>query len=80
MMKVCRTCGREIESACASCDYVRAVRAERKRQRQRRERNRRARINRKVRESALRDCGLVKVRGALGGTYWIERNACGKVE
>ena len=25
---------------------------------------------RKARDEAYRDCGLVKVRGALGGTYW----------
>lgn len=25
---------------------------------------------RRERESAMKDCGLVKVRGALGGTYW----------
>jgi len=25
---------------------------------------------RKARDSAMRDLGLVKVRGALGGTYW----------
>lgn len=25
---------------------------------------------RKWKENAMRDCGLVKVRGALGGTYW----------
>ncbi|MFA5424817.1 MAG: hypothetical protein WC374_13265 [Phycisphaerae bacterium] len=30
----------------------------------------RARANRKAREAAYRDCGMVKVRGALGGTYW----------
>ena len=26
--------------------------------------------NRKSREQAYKDCGLVKVKGALGGTYW----------
>ncbi|MDQ1291959.1 MAG: hypothetical protein QG615_1769 [Nitrospirota bacterium] len=25
---------------------------------------------RKARDEAYRSCGLVKVRGALGGTYW----------
>ena len=30
----------------------------------------RANVNRKAREQAMRDCGLVKVRGALGGVYW----------
>ena len=36
----------------------------------RRKRNARARRNRQARESSLRSCGLVKVRGALGGIYW----------
>jgi hypothetical protein len=32
----------------------------------------RAKANRarKVRDQAYRDCGMVKVRGSLGGTYW----------
>jgi hypothetical protein len=34
------------------------------------ERNRRAKANRRAREDALKSCGLVKVRGALGGVYW----------
>jgi hypothetical protein len=42
---------------CPACQKARARRA-------------RARENRKARESALRDHGMVKVRGALGGTYW----------
>lgn len=29
-----------------------------------------ARENRKAREQAYRSCGLVKVKGTLGGTYW----------
>lgn len=33
-------------------------------------RNKRANRNRKMRDSLMRDFGLVKVRGALGGTYW----------
>lgn len=33
-------------------------------------RNKRARENRKLREDLLRSCGLTKVRGNLGGTYW----------
>lgn len=28
------------------------------------------RLTRKSRDQAMRDLGLVKVRGALGGTYW----------
>ena len=27
-------------------------------------------FNRRARDQAMRDIGLVKVRGALGGTYW----------
>jgi hypothetical protein len=27
-------------------------------------------VNRKARDQAYRDCGLVKVHGGLGGTYW----------
>jgi len=30
----------------------------------------RANNNRKAKDQAMRDCGLVKVRGALGGIYW----------
>ena len=63
-MKFCKTCGVEIcipdgENYCASCQEARgqAKRARAKRARQ-------------ERESVLRDLGLVKVRGALGGTYW----------
>ena len=26
--------------------------------------------SRKIREEIMRDLGLVKVRGAMGGTYW----------
>jgi len=32
--------------------------------------NARASASRKAREQAYKDCGLVKVKGALGGTYW----------
>ena len=34
------------------------------------QRNKAARENRQSREQVMRDCGLVKVKGALGGTYW----------
>jgi hypothetical protein len=30
----------------------------------------RARANRKAREEVMKSLGLVKVKGALGGTYW----------
>jgi hypothetical protein len=33
-------------------------------------RNKRARENRRERDKAMRSIGLVKVHGALGGTYW----------
>ena len=64
-MKVCGVCGDEIasrdgENICPACEA-----AERDwKKRQRRANQRRAR------EDALRSLGLVKVRGALGGTYW----------
>lgn len=29
-----------------------------------------ANINRRMREDVMRSCGLTKVRGAMGGTYW----------
>jgi uncharacterized Zn finger protein (UPF0148 family) len=64
MGKVCAICGEEIgtkdgENVCRTCEdnTSKAKRAK-------------ARANRKARESVLRDCGLVKVRGAMGGTYW----------
>ena len=34
------------------------------------EKAQKARERRKAREEAYRSCGLVKVKGALGGTYW----------
>lgn len=35
-----------------------------------RHKTKRASINRTAREEAYRSCGLIKVKGALGGTYW----------
>jgi len=64
-MKVCSVCGDEIatkdgENRCAVCeDEVQSF-----------VRKAKARARRRAREELLRDCGLVKVRGALGGTYW----------
>jgi predicted RNA-binding Zn-ribbon protein involved in translation (DUF1610 family) len=65
-MKVCAHCGIEIatrdgENLCPVCDGTEG---------KRRKRNARARANRRARECALESCGLVKVRGALGGVYW----------
>lgn len=61
-MKVCEVCGEEIdqkdgENRCPSCEEKQRISARRKAQR-------------KAREDALRSIGLVKVRGALVGTYW----------
>lgn len=60
-MKVCNKCGVEYEgrdgnNTCPDCEKGKG--------------KRRASADRKARESALRDCGLVKVRGAMGGVYW----------
>ena len=61
-MKSCEKCGVEIstkdgENRCQECEEGRKLTAKRK-------------AARKDREDALRSCGLVKVRGALGGVYW----------
>ena len=58
-MKVCEKCGDEIctkdgDNCCEACDGKRV----------------RRNAIRREREQAMRDLGLVKVRGALGGTYW----------
>ena len=63
-MKVCERCSVEIDTRdgdnmCAACDDVEhGLRAIAKSAR------------RKEMDRAMRDLGLVKVRGALGGTYW----------
>jgi len=54
----CRECKQFRE--CANKDDLQCATRKRKR------RN----AARKAREQAMRDCGLVKVRGALGGVYW----------
>lgn len=64
-MKVCEHCGDEIctrdgENKCRQCE--RASRGKRKLFEKS--------IERIAREYALESCGLVKVRGAMGGTYW----------
>jgi len=60
-MKVCETCGDEIgtkdgENKCDDCERNRKRKAAAQRRRER--------------DQVMRDCGLVKVRGAMGGTYW----------
>ena len=62
-MKVCEVCGEEIstrdgDNRCQACEDATASK------------RRKARQQRKERDQVLRDCGLVKVRGAMGGTYW----------
>ena len=63
-MKFCTTCGVEIdtrdgENMCPACDA--GLTAKKKAA---------AKEARAAREEALRSCGLKKVKGALGGTYW----------
>lgn len=66
-MKVCENCEVEIggkdgvDNLCPTCEE-----AETKRSR----RNARRRANARARREAFRACGMVKVKGALGGTYW----------
>ena len=59
-MKVCNRCGKEIttkggDNTCRACKENPV---------------RRVKATRKEREDMLRSCGLTKVKGALGGTYW----------
>ena len=63
-MKVCGRCGEEIatkdgDNYCQPCDDMEDVRKRRK-----------TSLSRKQRDDVMRSLGLVKVRGALGGTYW----------
>ncbi len=72
-MKTCRDCGIEIctrdrDNRCARCENIADIN-EGPNPQIKHER-RQARWNRAEREHVLRDLGLVKVRGALGGTYW----------
>ena len=71
-MKVCEKCGGDIsgykdgENICHDCQTVYDT------SRDNVNKQRRAIANRQRREraDAMRSLGLVKVRGALGGTYW----------
>jgi hypothetical protein len=61
-MKVCERCGEEIggkdgDNLCVECEKTDG-------------RRRRATYLRRERDRVMRDLGLVKVHGALGGTYW----------
>jgi len=67
-MKVCENCGGEIatkdgDNLCALCDLNDAGLSKRKVVGRRK-------ANRQAREAVLSSLGLVKVKGALGGTYW----------
>lgn len=62
MVAYCLRCGDMFDKGRSKSDLCPACR--------RRDARIRAAHNRKARESILRDCGLVKVRGALGGVYW----------
>lgn len=59
-MKACEKCGDEIatkdgDNRCARCDD---------------KARKGASARRREKDALLRSCGLTKVRGALGGTYW----------
>ena len=70
-MKVCEICGREIaaidgENQCIPCEEPSEAPPNSRLAKTRAE----ARQRRRERDQVMRDLGLVKVRGALGGTYW----------
>lgn len=71
-MKVCTLCGEDIdgtkdgENRCQACEQA-VSDADFAKARQRKER---ARKQRRERDQVMRDLGMVKVRGAMGGTYW----------
>jgi hypothetical protein len=60
-MKVCITCGKEISTRDGDnyCGIAGCKSPPKKRK-----------SNRKAMDDAMRSMGLVKVRGAMGGTYW----------
>jgi len=65
-MKVCENCGIEIDGKDGDnlCHVCEAAEDKKTLARQR------AKNRRREHDAIMRDCGLVKVRGALGGTYW----------
>ncbi len=70
-MKVCEKCGDEIntkdgDNRCSSCDRDYFSGQDNKRLQHLHQ----AKANRIAHDTAMQDLGLVKVRGALGGTYW----------
>ena len=64
-MKVCERCGEEIatkdgENLCERCDAEEGRKAK----------NAKRAAARRERDAMMKSLGMVKVRGALGGTYW----------
>jgi len=62
-MKVCKTCGEEIytkdgDNECRTCEDAGQKKRSRRKQ------------QRLDQDEVMRDLGLTKVRGALGGMYW----------
>lgn len=65
-MKVCELCGDEIftrdgENRCQACDTDDHPKPKEKRRR---------RSNRRAMDELMADLGMVRVKGALGGTYY----------
>jgi uncharacterized Zn finger protein (UPF0148 family) len=63
-MKACVKCGQEAytkegDNTCSSCKKAATPAQKEKRKR-----------DKQAREDIMRSLGLVKVRGAMGGTYW----------
>lgn len=70
-MKVCETCGEEIatidsENQCLVCEEGQEATPGSRLAKTRAK----AKVLRQERDKVMKSIGLVKVRGALGGTYW----------
>lgn len=66
-MKTCERCGEEMvgadesETVCSKCEAAQTAKLIK---------SRAAAQRRREKEAVLKSMGLVKVKGALGGTYW----------
>jgi len=65
-MKVCEVCGQEIdggdyENRCRDCEEHEAATKAKRAARS---------LARRERDAIMESCGLIKVRGGCGGTYW----------
>lgn len=71
-MKACENCGVEISRGDGAklCQYCGSIEDLTRRTALGSEKRARAKRLLEARQSVIRDLGLVKVRGALGGTYW----------